>query len=537
MGPKKLIRLFLNVLLIVSVVGIVFAVNTMTVYNPFTGKFDFVRTINFSGENVTADYFKGDGSLLTGVSGGSNCNVTGSCQSIAYLDYANEGDLNISGNVTSGDFIIPAMKLNNEYSTIGEWINIESSSGSISGGNITIEGTSVKVLEGTGQLRIADDDTSQIKFVHWDNSSLINVSNNSIMYFGVDYNSGNPIVVNYSQSGQFDLDTSFSLGTAINQNGELYVLSNPWLTANGITNTIERFQSFGKLVRDSDRGGLILSYTGTRNPTMSAGKVWSKLNEFEISDIDTTAGDTFDYYYRTATGDYTEKSDQTQWNVTHYDDGSGTLQPITNNWYAVIWVWLNVGAGELALMFPQNIYANSATAEQEEIPTYPTMWYHNGLIIGRIIIKQGTDAPVEVQSSFTETFNAAAASDHGNLAGLADDDHTQYLLASGTRALTGNWNVGAYNITSTDTIDTENLIIRNPPAECSAGYYMTKFNGSTSVCTRALMQTGDDATGNYNISVGNVSVGTGNKFCLDDGACNWSIQFNGSHILIGALKT
>jgi hypothetical protein len=37
--------------------------------------------------------------------------------------------------------------------------------------------------------------------------------------------------------------------------------------------------------------------------------------------------------------------------------------------------------------------------------------------------------------------------DHGSIAGLADDDHTQYLLADGTRALTGNWNAGNYNVT------------------------------------------------------------------------------------------
>lgn len=36
--------------------------------------------------------------------------------------------------------------------------------------------------------------------------------------------------------------------------------------------------------------------------------------------------------------------------------------------------------------------------------------------------------------------------DHGALDGLGDDDHTQYLLAAGTRQLTGNWNVGNFKI-------------------------------------------------------------------------------------------
>lgn len=38
--------------------------------------------------------------------------------------------------------------------------------------------------------------------------------------------------------------------------------------------------------------------------------------------------------------------------------------------------------------------------------------------------------------------------DHGGLAGLADDDHEQYLLHDGTRALTANWDAGSFEIRS-----------------------------------------------------------------------------------------
>lgn len=37
---------------------------------------------------------------------------------------------------------------------------------------------------------------------------------------------------------------------------------------------------------------------------------------------------------------------------------------------------------------------------------------------------------------------AGTGPDHGGLAGLDDDDHTQYLLADGTRVLTGDWDIG-----------------------------------------------------------------------------------------------
>lgn len=39
--------------------------------------------------------------------------------------------------------------------------------------------------------------------------------------------------------------------------------------------------------------------------------------------------------------------------------------------------------------------------------------------------------------------------DHGDMTGLTDDDHSSlYLLLSGARALTGNWDVGGFNITN-----------------------------------------------------------------------------------------
>ena len=49
---------------------------------------------------------------------------------------------------------------------------------------------------------------------------------------------------------------------------------------------------------------------------------------------------------------------------------------------------------------------------------------------------------------------------HSGLSGLTApaDDHTQYLLADGTRALSGNWTVGAKNITSTAAISGSTLV-------------------------------------------------------------------------------
>jgi dihydroxyacetone kinase DhaKLM complex PTS-EIIA-like component DhaM len=51
----------------------------------------------------------------------------------------------------------------------------------------------------------------------------------------------------------------------------------------------------------------------------------------------------------------------------------------------------------------------------------------------------------------------ASTTDHGNLSGLSDDDHTQYLLTNGTRSMTGSLNIGGFNITNVGTVDGYNL--------------------------------------------------------------------------------
>ena len=51
-------------------------------------------------------------------------------------------------------------------------------------------------------------------------------------------------------------------------------------------------------------------------------------------------------------------------------------------------------------------------------------------------------SPADVSSAALQHGPAAGVTDHGALSGLADDDHSQYLLTDGTRALTGNQDFG-----------------------------------------------------------------------------------------------
>jgi hypothetical protein len=82
--------------------------------------------------------------------------------------------------------------------------------------------------------------------------------------------------------------------------------------------------------------------------------------------------------------------------------------------------------------------------------------------------------------------------DHGSIAGLADDDHGQYLLIAGTRAMTGDFQLGGNNISSSGSIGFK------PSGD--AIHYLQLYTSGTIPYFKAIGQqdiyfTSDDTTG------------------------------------------
>jgi hypothetical protein len=67
--------------------------------------------------------------------------------------------------------------------------------------------------------------------------------------------------------------------------------------------------------------------------------------------------------------------------------------------------------------------------------------------------------------------------DHGSLGGLTDDDHTQYLLAAGTRALSANWDAGSYKIIA-ETFESD-VVIGTAPFTVASTTVVTNLNADT----------------------------------------------------------
>ena len=332
-----------------------------------------------------------------------------------------------SGYTAGADLIGVPILGSATYDKLGDVVNLINSTGRVSGGTISdAGGETINVTAGAGFIKAEDNDTAELLSFDWATSNGIAVPS-GVNYVGVIYNAGSP-EVDIRQTDNYDLDTEFALGKVVNEEGTLHILNSPWWVSDGITNILERFKAAGHLVRDGHIGGLILSVLGTRNIAVTAGTLWSLLNEFPITAIDTSVSGTVETYWVNSSGEWTD-ADISQYPITQWNDTTlDALQNMNNNYYANWWVYVEADDDEVSLIYPQAQYVNSASAEAETPPTdIPTHISENGILIGRILFKKGTDAPVEVQTVWDTTFTASQAADHGNLAGLIDDDHTQYL--------------------------------------------------------------------------------------------------------------
>lgn len=323
-------------------------------------------------------------------------------------------------------------------STVQARISGQESNGLIAGGIITDSGAGqIDVAAGRGYIRATDNHTAEL--LAFDFSAEVNLGTtaDSPNYVLIEYNGGSP---------QVRIDTTipplaedeFLLGRLYNEGGTLHIANAPERIDGFAQHVHHRFEDVDGLIRAHAIGGLILGEGGTRNVTVTAGEMYEGINEFDISAINTGAADRFDAYYDRGT--WTKVATQSQYDNLQYDL-AGVLTAIPNNKWVSHWFYVE-SDGELVMIYGNAIYNNLASAQLAPVPSQaPGRVELHGIIVGRILIQQAAGSGT-VESAFTSIFTSAGVTDHGDLGGLADDDHTQYhtdgraLTWLGTRSTT-----------------------------------------------------------------------------------------------------
>jgi len=139
------------------------------------------------------------------------------------------------------------------------------------------------------------------------------------------------------------------------------------------------------------------------------------------------------------------------------------LGGLTTAYYGSLW-WYLESDGNLVMMYGEDEFSTAALAATDAVEPGlkpPRLNHDQARLVGRFIFQKSAstvDMILTAWDSMGGGGGGGGVTDHGNLSGLGDDDHLQYLLVSGTRAMSGNLQLGTNAITGVTTI-TENTSI------------------------------------------------------------------------------
>lgn len=322
------------------------------------------------------------------------------------------------------------------------WQQSNSMAGRLWGGYITDNGDGTVIIS-AGQGLIKDEEAgpedvptslfdgqgSKVSLVTWAEVAALAVTDNAYNY--IYYDGADSTIKATTNFYSISFTRAFTLGRVYRTGTEIVVR----LCGTNLWNFDRRVQLFGEEVFPVVKAtGLVPSEAGTRGIAITAGVLWAELvNRFSIDAINTSTGDTFSYWYRDGSGGWTRTTGNTQINNTQYDDGDGTLGTLTANRYGVHWLYV-VHDNNLHVVFGQGDYT-LALAQAATVPaSLPGLLAAYASLVGKVIVKKSDTNLYSVEQPAEAFFNSVGVTDHGDLAGLTDDDHTQYLLATGTRA-------------------------------------------------------------------------------------------------------
>ena len=168
-----------------------------------------------------------------------------------------------------------------------------------------------------------------------------------------------------------------------------------------------------------------------------------------------------------------------------YNNGNA-LADCTPNRYMAMWVFAtnDISVPIVALMGQRQdtTLANARENNTYESLTLGTLPYKEMKLLYRVILRSTGSPP-----TYTETQDLRAVSNlpagtyvatlHGVLSGLTNDDHTQYLLADGTRALAGAWDMGSQALTNVN-IDSGDINVAVTNTEWDAAYTHSQLGSS-----------------------------------------------------------
>ena len=214
------------------------------------------------------------------------------------------------------------------------------------------------------------------------------------------------------------------------------------------------------------------------------------------------------------------------------DDGDGTFSQIEvtdGKWMAYTLIATNDWQYPIKMIQGQHEYATKATAIEEantEMTAFGDFPSAEVIILYRFVMRTKNTFGGTKKAQIVDLTDfrgsqiigtSATATSHGTLSGLADDDHAQYLLVDGTRAMSGNLNMGDNDIVGIDKLQSTGCTASGTDSVAlgidttASGNWSTAIGSRTQAVGNYSTAMGDDtrALGHYSTTTGFLSIAQG----------------------------
>ena len=328
------------------------------------------------------------------------------------------GDLTITGTITGE---VQANKISTpSYTSLQDIFNIIQSPGIITGGTVTDDGDgTITVAAGSGIIKSTDSTIGTNYLFDWAEKTDLSLTDNSHNFIYISYNSGSPVIA-ATVTPLTDLNRNFYLATVFKEG-----------TTIDIVDTGSRLSSFFDKVQQHHFEeaqlhfvtGAKVSAIGTRNIAITSGVMYAGINRLTSDAVDTSGGDTFEYYYYN--GSTWIESDQTQINNLQYNNVTTGLATLSNNKYGIHWVYKGTN-NNCYVLYGQGDYTLAGATDAQPPGTLPSHVAYMGALRAKIIIQKGASSFTSVQNITDNNFTASAATNHNDLLGLQGGTTNEY---------------------------------------------------------------------------------------------------------------
>lgn len=267
---------------------------------------------------------------------------------------------------------------------------------------------------GAGQFSLYDNPNYQgVPRTFIISSATLNLTDNSANYIQASYNNGTPIyevITSVPPTNTTDSDR-IPVYSIYRSGNDVHYFDWDHL-ALGLA------EKLNQRIRRTDRfridNGLGLSEVPTRTISVASGQVWAGANIISLDSITSSSPETH-FYYHTA-GNWT-RGNLSQYNNLQYDNGTN-LVTLTNNKYAVNWVYRSVQqSGAIYVLLGNGDYS-LIEAQSSKEPAKPTEISTQAILVGRIIALKGAGTATQIDRVIDVTFGANSVANHNDLSGI-----------------------------------------------------------------------------------------------------------------------